>query len=510
MIIQTTHGKINGEERNGIHIFRGIPYGGNCDGSNRFLPPPPADNWDGVRDCTKNGHIAVQFGGSISGLNEHEGYFSGGKPELFGVQDETKSENCLVLNVLTPKADDKKRPVLVYMHGGGFATGTGSLVLGSDDLVRDEDIVVVGVNHRLNIFGYLYLGALDAKYAESGMAGMLDLILALEWVRDNIEAFGGDPEKVTIMGESGGGMKVSTILAMEKAHGLFRYAIVESGSSPVGTTSPEDAAKTTAAVFEKLNITTIDELLAIPAEQLLMATLTPRMGGLGPVADSINLTYNKDKNYIAPEISRDIPLLVGASEDELAVFNPPETFDITWDTLRESLLKGTNALSGSYSQFTEQNVDEIIRVFKETGTKNDSADHLYMKIVSLSSFLGAGAYYQAEAKAKQGGAPVYQYIIKYDTPLPRAGGKKYSWHTADLPLQFRVVLYPECEAISKLMSRQWAQFVRSGNPSVPELEWPAFTAGTQQIMVLDDVSRVETNPLAEIQKVTGKLMGINA
>lgn len=508
MIVETSHGKISGEERNGIQIFRGIPYGGCCDGANRFLPPSPAEDWDGVRDCTKNGHIAVQFGGSISGTNEHEGYFNGGKPEIFGVNEETVGENCLVLNVLTPRSDDRKRPVLVYIHGGGFATGSGSLVLGSDKFVHAEDIVVVGVNHRLNIFGYLYLGALDVKYAESGMVGMLDLVLALEWVRDNIAAFGGDPEKVTIMGESGGGMKVSTLLAMEKSRGLFRYAIVESGSAPVGTISPEDAAKVTGAVFEKLNISTLDELLAIPTEQLLMATITLGMGGFGPVADGINLTYNQDKKYIAPEISKDISLLVGSSEDELAIFSPSEAFDITWDTLRKSLLNLSNALSGNPSQFTEQNVDEIIRVFKETDTKDNTADHLFMKISSLTSFLGAGAYYQAEAKAVQGGAPVYHYLISYDAPLPRAPGKKYSWHTADLPLQFRIVLYPECEQISKLMSRQWAQFVRCGNPSVLELEWPAFTTDAKQVMVIDDVSGVKTNPLAEIHRVTKKLMGI--
>lgn len=253
-VVRTSHGKVMGENRDGVGIFRGIPYGGDCGGRNRFLPPVPAKDWEGVRDCTKNGYYAVQNGTSISGSQGFGPYFSGGHPELFGVAEEEQNENCLVLNVLTPGLDAEKRPVVVYIHGGGFATGSGTLVIGADKWVREEDIVLVGINHRLNVFGYLYLGAFDKKYADSGMAGMLDLVLALEWVRDNIGSFGGDPSKVTIMGESGGSMKVSTLMAMEKAKGLFRAAICESGSAPVGCLSKEEAAKTAESVLKKLHI----------------------------------------------------------------------------------------------------------------------------------------------------------------------------------------------------------------------------------------------------------------
>ncbi|MBQ9712263.1 MAG: carboxylesterase/lipase family protein [Bacteroidales bacterium] len=184
-------GKISGENRDGIAIFRGIPYGGPCDGANRWMPPTPVQPWEGTRDCTVNGPIAMQNSQSISadptGLGR---YFNGGHPELFGCEDEYESENCLVLDVLTPGIDKAARPVLVYIHGGGFATGSGSLVLGADRLSREEDIVIVGVNHRLNIFGYLYLGALDPAYETSGSVGMQDLVQALEWVRDNIAALG--------------------------------------------------------------------------------------------------------------------------------------------------------------------------------------------------------------------------------------------------------------------------------------------------------------------------------
>jgi para-nitrobenzyl esterase len=503
-IVQTNNGKVRGENRDGVAIFRGIPYGGPCDGKRRFLPPVPAEPWEGVRDCTKNGYYAVQFGNNILGSKELGPYFSGGKPERFGVADEKQHENCLVLNVVTPGVDDKLRPVLVYIHGGGFSTGSGTLVLGSDTLAREEDLVIVGINHRLNAFGFLYLGAFDKKYAESGNAGMLDLVLALEWIRDNIAAFGGDPDKVTVIGESGGGMKISTLLAMETAKGLFRAAIVESGSSAVGTYSKEEAAATAKRILERLGISPdeLDRLTEISATELLAAT-----NGIHfePVADGIHLPYNPQKEYIAPEISRDIPLLVGSSEDEMAVFSPPATFEITWDTLREALLQADILLRGLYSPITEENVDRLIQAFKDNDNKNISADHLYLNIVSLISFLGGGAYYQAMAKAKQGGAPVFHYLVTYDAPLPTREHRKFSWHTADLPLQFRIVQHPECETLSKRMAHAWAAFVRTGNPSTEQLAWPAFTPEEKQVMVFDDVCRVETDPLQKVREVLESL-----
>src|SRR5574344_1628281 len=158
-IVKTTHGLVKGENRKGVAIFRGIPYGGNCDGNMRFKQPNPANNWTGIKDCTKNGAYAVQMGGSVVGKSKRGLYYAGGKPELFGVDEEKQNENCLNLNVVTPGIDKVKRPVVVYFHGGGFSVGNGSMVNGSDEWAREENIVVVGVNHRLNVFGFLYLGA---------------------------------------------------------------------------------------------------------------------------------------------------------------------------------------------------------------------------------------------------------------------------------------------------------------------------------------------------------------
>lgn len=504
-VAKTANGIVQGENRNGIAIFRGIPYGGACNGDRRFLPPQPADDWIGVKDCTRNGYYAVQFGTSISASEGFGEYFSAGRPELFGVAEEQQSENCLVLDVLTPGIDGQKRPVLVYIHGGGFGTGSGTLVLGADRLAREEDLVIVGINHRLNVFGYLYLGAFDEKYAQSGMAGMLDLVLALEWVRDNIANFGGDPEQVTIMGESGGGMKVSTLLAMKNAKGLFSKAIVESGSNIIAHVSADEGTQMAKQLLKELGIMQENwkELLSLPAQDILKAS--DAVGGNAmsfmPVADGICLDYRPEPEFIAPKESKKIPLLIGASEDEMGAFLPTNEMEITWENIREKLLEDSERGPSMGDPLSEENVDRVIAVFRETDRKNNSPLHLYLKIRSQCSFLGSGAYYQAEAKARQGGAPVYHYMIAYDAPHPQRPEEKYSWHTADLPLQMRVVLHEECEAMSRLMAHSWAAFIRTGNPSTEQLAWPAFTPEEKQVMVFDDESRVETDPMRKVREV---------
>lgn len=491
-VVKTTLGQVKGENRGGIAIFRGIPYGANCDGEGRFLPPQPAQAWEGVRDCTKNGPIAVQGGQSISGDPSGLGsYFNGGHPELFGVADEQMSENCLVLDVLSPGLDAKKRPVLVYIHGGGFATGSGTLVLGADKWSREEDLVIVGVNHRLNVFGYLYLGHLDAAYASSGMAGMLDLVLALQWVRDNIESFGGDPAQVTIMGESGGGMKVSTLMAMPETKGLYSKAIVESGSNVVAHTSTEQAAEVTSQLLKTLNIAPADwrQLLTLPAEQIFQAA--GRMN-FGPVPDGIHLNYEASDELKVFPTSKDIPLMVGSSADEMGVFMPVDQLGITAENLTEHVATAQN--------ITTEKAALLLKGFEQANHKGDEPWHTYIKVQSLGGFLGGGAFHQAMAKAQQGGAPVYHYLVEYDTPSVMNANYRCAWHTADLPLQMRIVLHPEQESLSKLMAHSWAAFIRTGNPSNDLLTWPAFTADQRNVVVFDEETTVQQDPLRPIRE----------
>lgn len=491
-VVETTLGQVRGENRAGIAIFRGIPYGAPCDGAGRFLPPAPARAWEGVRDCTQNGPIAMQGGQSISGDPTGLGtYFSGGHRELFGVDDEVKSENCLVLDVLSPGLDGGKRPVVVYIHGGGFATGSGTLVLGADRWAREENLVIVGVNHRLNVFGYLYLGHLDAAYASSGMAGMLDLVLALQWVRDNIAAFGGDPAQVTIMGESGGGMKVSTLMAMAETRGLYCRAIVESGSNVVGHTSVVEAAETTGQVLKALNIDPADwrQLLTVPAEQLLQAA--GRMN-FSPVPDGIHLDYQPSDELKVFPVAKDIPLLVGSSADEMGVFMAVDQLGVTAENLTERV--------AASQHLSEEQAAQLLAGFEQANHKNDEPWHTFVKVQSLGGFLGGGAFRQAMAKARQGGAPVFHYLVEYDTPSVTNAQYRCAWHTADLPLQMRIVLHPEQEELSRQMAHAWAAFIRTGNPSTERLVWPAFTAEERNVMVFDEETGVEQDPLRVIRE----------
>ena len=533
-IVTTTHGKIVGTWRNDVAVFRGIPYGDDVSGAKRWSKAAPARDWEGVRDCTKNGPIAIQYGTSISGSGDFGVYFSGRQPEKFGCEDEVQSENCLMLDVLSPGLDDRKRPVVVYIHGGGYATGSGTLVLGADDWVREEDLVVVGVNHRLNVFGYLYLGGLSEDYRESGMCGILDLVLALEWVRDNISAFGGDPEKVTIMGESGGGGKVNTLMAMPQAKDLFRASIVESGSGAPGTLSKEQATENTKALLRYLGIEESDwkKLFELPASVILEASVKADVSGagFGPCADDINLMYNPDGKYVEADPSK--PLLVGASEDEVAAFADPKR-KYSWEDLRSDLLapyyeekkaeeedendrietvdengkkrwaprtKKRRGGLGEVAGVTPENVDALIESFRAADRKHVDPQHLLYNIRSMGSFLGANAYLQALAKAKKHAGAVYNYLVSFDAPHPRFPEHRYAWHTADLPLQMRIVPYLECEQVSKDMAHAWAAFIRNGSPDTEELSWPAFTESEQQVMVIDTPCHVETDPTAPYRK----------
>ncbi|HET6961006.1 MAG TPA: carboxylesterase family protein, partial [Terriglobia bacterium] len=336
VVADTASGKVRGASVNGVNIFRGIPYAGPTEGPGRFMPPSKAEKWAGVRDATVPGPQCVQQGDNVFTSPLIGDYFAGGRPDRVELTKQPMSENCLVLNVLTP-AQTGKRPVMVYIHGGGFSSQSSLLTLFSDRHVREQDVVLVGVNHRLNVFGYTYLGGLSKKFAV-GNVGQLDLVAALQWVRDNIANFGGDPRNVTVFGESGGGGKISALMGMPSARDLFHKAIVQSGSV-LRVGNPEAATKAAKAMMDTLNVTKPEDLQKVPAADLFKAG-PEDMRGSGPVVDGHSIPKQTwDPN--APVESAGVPLLVGNCKDESTLFSRSnETlFSLDEAALKAALVK---------------------------------------------------------------------------------------------------------------------------------------------------------------------------
>ena len=331
-VVETTAGKVRGGIADGVHIFRGVPYGASTEGDGRFMPPRPPANWSGVRDTLEYGYGSPQTPYNLerpSGIS----WFTPFWPA-------EQSEDCLRLNVWTPALDGGKRPVLVWFHGGGYSRGSGaSSSYDGINMASRGDVVSVTVNHRLNVFGYAGLGELlGSDFVHAGNAGMLDLVLSLEWVRDNVERFGGDPENVLIFGESGGGAKVSTLLAMPGAAGLFHRAVIQSGPAlRVETTT--NATRTAQYLLDELDLgpRDIDALRRVPTQRLLEAgnAATARAaregGGRGfrPVIGPDIPDHPFDP--IGPEFSATVPVMIGSNRHERTLFvaNDIELFELS-------------------------------------------------------------------------------------------------------------------------------------------------------------------------------------
>jgi para-nitrobenzyl esterase len=489
-VAETTTGKLLGASSNGVHAFKGVPYGASTEGRNRFMPPQKPQAWAGVRSATDWAGRAPQ----AASANRRRPELSG----LSGPPDRlAESEDCLTLNVWTRGLNDGgKRPIMVWYHGGGFSYGSSNMArLDGSNLSALYDVVVVTVNQRLNILGHLNLAELGGEaFAQSGNAGTLDMIAALQWVKDNAERFGGDPGNVTIFGQSGGGGKVSTLLATPAARGLFHRAIVMSGAA-VRLTTRERAGQLAEAVLKHLGLTRsqLGELQTMPFKQLIAAIGPARkMVGapaqplfdrydFGPVVDGTILP-GQPFDPAATDISADIPVLVGNVKDEMAIYLAPN--DKVWDRVltEDEMRAQIMPVAGTAT-------DRVIELYRRLMPNASPADRLISTLTDSNFRLRS--LLLAERKATQRRAPVWLYSFDWETPV--FGGKLKAYHALDVPFVFNTIdavgatdRGPVAHDLSRRMSATWAAFARTGKPDNPAIpHWPAYTLAERSTLIFD-------------------------
>jgi len=473
--VRVSGGRLAGYADTGISVFKGIPYGADT-GPRRFQPPRPAAPWPGVREALDHGPASPQA-----------------RPP------EPASEDCLRLNVWTPGLDRGRRPVMVYIHGGAYSSGSGSDPLyDGARLARRGDVVVVTLNHRLSVFGYGYLARFDRRLPDSGNAGQLDLVLALGWVRDNIAAFGGDPGRVMLFGQSGGGAKIATLMAMPAARGLFHRAATMSGQQ-LTASGPLNATRRMRAYLEALGLAPgrAGELRTLPVERLVegLAATDPVIGAgglyFGPVLDERTLTRHPFYPD-APPLSRDVPMVIGNTRDETRYFmgrSDPTTWSLTWAELPERLIPQMRV---------DIDPETVVAAYRRL-YPHYSPTEVYFAATTASRSWRA-AVVEAELRAQQG-SPAFAYQL--DWRAPADGGKWGAFHTLDIPLVFGTLDAPgsltgqdeRARRMSERMMDAFVAFARSGDPNHAGIpRWEPYGLDRRQTLVFDDSTRLEDDP----------------
>ena len=498
-VATTSYGTVRGFKRSSVYIFKGIPYGADTGGPARFLAPTAPKPWDEVRLALIYGPVCPQRPSNHAPI------------ELMFVNDADSvypDENCLSLNVWSETLDHgARRPVIVWIHGGGYTSGSSHElpVYDGENLAR-QGVVLVSVNHRLGPLGFMDLAAGGEDFAESGNVGMLDLVLALKWVRDNIVQFGGDPARITIFGHSGGGGKVSTLMAMPAAEGLFHRAIVTSGSFP-NTTRPATSQELTAATLSELGlkISDIGELQRVDAARLiaagdaasrkLMEAARARggRGGFGPMGMQFGPVIDGrvlPEAWLssAPRISASVPMIIGNVRDEFR----PLTLHVEEAQLAESIPeahrdKAPDIIAAMRAAYPNLPATERAAILGAIGMRNM-------------------AVAQATKKSALGAAPVYSYWYTLATPV--LAGRIGCPHGMDLPAAFDNTARcdqftgntPDAQHTAKMLSRAIVNFATTGNPSQPGLAWPAFDSERLATMVFDARCRVEYDPIGNVRR----------
>jgi para-nitrobenzyl esterase len=476
--VRTTAGEVRGKTRGAVQVFRGVPFAAPPVGPLRFKPPAPVPAWDGVLDATHAGPWAPQLPSPLEKM-------LGAPPPKW---DEA---GCLTLNVTTPATDGARRPVMFWIHGGAFVNGAGSTpIYDGTKFAEHGDVVVVTVNYRLGAFGFLHLDdVLGADFAGSGNLGILDQVAALEWVRDNVAAFGGNPDDVTIFGESAGGMSVGTLLGMPKAQGLFHRAIVQSGSASFAARAAQSTA-VARDVLELAGVTTAEDLRSVPAEKILEA-----QGKLMARDDRLELPFQPTVDgdvlpdvplkTIASGATGDVPTMIGTTADEMTLFLGLDLGVGQIDD--EQLLKQMRRFFGDRATA----VVDAYRAGREGCTSGD-----LLTAISTDRVFRIPAIRLAEAQARLG-RPTFMYLFTW--PSPVMGGKLKSCHALELPFMWDALDTPglsmltgdgpERQAIADEMHARWIEFGRTGDPG-----WPAYDLERRATQVFDVDSPVVDDP----------------
>ncbi len=492
--VETANGRLRGTRYGGISTFRGVQYGADTSGSNRFMPPQPVRKWKGIRDAIDYGNITPQIPGNRAHvyadliLNDQQ-------PGGMG-------EDCLVLNVYTPEAKQGgNRPVIVRFHGGGFYGGS-SNTPGSDGwmLSRFGDCVVVNVNHRLSSLGFLYLGD-DGDFADSGSVGMQDLVASLQWVKENIEMFGGDPNRVMIFGQSGGGAKVSHLLAMPSATGLYHSAGVMSGSR-LNAVTREDAAEVSDKFLKQLNLTRKDirKLQNLHFTTLLKAQADveaeERARGEAPRSFSPtlgNAIPHHPFSPSAPSESKNVPLIVSSALDERTY--RMRNFDMTWNEVREQLGRRVG-----------EDADSLLKMYRDEDP-NATPFIIHARIDTDDTFR-RGYHTMSDLKAQQhqqGGAPIWKYLWTY--PSPAFGGRYGAVHGIDVPFSMYDIRAPLVGPsdthiqLAKQLASAWVSLAATGNPNNAQTpNWSNYDTDNRSTLVFGETTKSLNDPRKEFRE----------
>ena len=483
-VVETTHGRLRGATHDGVHVFKGVPYADTTAGANRFRAPQPLQPWAETREALRWGNSSPQVATRSHGDPFYSWYF----------ETQTLGEDCLSLNIFMPALRSGKRPIMVWIHGGGWREGAGSAPgFDGTKLAQAEDVVVITLNHRLTAFGFLDLGRDDDRFADSGNAGLLDIVAALRWVRDNAAALGGDADNVTVFGESGGASKIAALLVMPAAHGLFHKAIMQSSGGGLRLATPDEAALGAKELAHLLGQETLrgEALQALPMQTLIGALAkSPRM--YRGTIDGRSFTTHPFWDT-APALSSNIPVMAGftATEATFHLRDHEATFDITFEDVARRVAR--------FLKVPTERAASILAQYR-AAYPDDRPSQILIALATDFAYKRT-TIRMASLQSATARAPVYLYEFNRKSPIE--GGRYGVPHTSEIPFIFGTAEAAaatigegaDIAPLTRIMMRTWAAFARTGNPNNSHLpHWPAYKTDARSTMLLSSESRVALDP----------------